>query len=108
MDPPPGRLAQQIGIPRICFYSSDAFLTSILACLWDNIDSLLSLEVVDFPDLSYSPSFTKEHLPSVFLTYKKSDPIWEFIKDGMIANNVSCGCVFTIPLVPLRVSIWNT
>lgn len=63
--------------------------------MWDDdIDTLVSLDVVDFPDLPHAPSFPKEHLPTVFLTYRKSNPMWELVKDGMIANSASWGCVF--------------
>ncbi|KAA8532840.1 hypothetical protein F0562_033043 [Nyssa sinensis] len=86
-------LAHQLGVPRIAFFSSGAFFTSVLGHLWDNIDAVRSLAVVDFPDLPRSPSFTEEHLPSVFRLYRESDPDWQFIKAGMIANSSSWGCV---------------
>ncbi|KAK3039767.1 hypothetical protein RJ639_027080 [Escallonia herrerae] len=86
-------LANQINIPRIAFFSSGAFLTSVLGHLWDDIQSFRSLTMANFPDLPRSPSFTAEQLPSVFRHYKESEPSWNFVKDGMIANNFSWGCV---------------
>lgn len=35
-----------------------------------------------------------DQLPSLFRYYRQSDPDWEFIKDAMIANTSSWGCVF--------------
>uniref|UniRef100_A0A5B7B8Q2 UDP-glycosyltransferase 89A2-like n=1 Tax=Davidia involucrata TaxID=16924 RepID=A0A5B7B8Q2_DAVIN len=87
-------LAHHLGIPRICFFSCGAFLTAVSIYLWQNIDTVRSLAVVDFPDLPRSPRFTEEHLPSVFRLYRESDPDWQFVKDCMIANSSSWGCVF--------------
>ncbi|KAA8532838.1 hypothetical protein F0562_033045 [Nyssa sinensis] len=68
-------------------------IMNALGHLWDNIDAVRSLAVVDFPDLPRSPSFTREHLPSGLRLYRESDPDWQFVKDGMIANSSSWGCV---------------
>ncbi|CAK9142483.1 unnamed protein product [Ilex paraguariensis] len=87
-------LAHEIGIPRIVFYSSGPFFTSVLIHCVFNIKTLRSLRVVEFSDLPRSPSFIEEHLPSIVRRYRESDPEWEFVKDGMIANISSWGSVF--------------
>ncbi|KAA8529292.1 hypothetical protein F0562_033909 [Nyssa sinensis] len=54
----------------------------------------LVLSVLDFPDLPRSPSFVADHVPSMFRYYCESDPDLEIVRDGMIANSSSWGCVF--------------
>ncbi|KAL5826190.1 hypothetical protein ACOSQ4_017987 [Xanthoceras sorbifolium] len=44
--------------------------------------------------LLQSPLFKEEHLPTVFRLYKESDPDWQLLKDGMINNSLSWGCIF--------------
>ncbi|XAR65329.1 hypothetical protein NMG60_11009414 [Bertholletia excelsa] len=87
-------MANQLGIPRIVFYSSGAFLTAVSNFLWHNINTVRSLSVVEFPDLPRSPSFPAEHLPSIFRLYRESDPDRQILKDGMLANFSSWGSVF--------------
>ncbi|XVE74412.1 hypothetical protein DITRI_Ditri12bG0015000 [Diplodiscus trichospermus] len=87
------RLATRLQIPRITFCSSCALLISIFDYVWNNAEKVKSLSEVEFSHLPGSPIFKKEHLPSLFKLYKPSDPDWEFVKDGMIANTKSWGCV---------------
>ncbi|OMO72219.1 UDP-glucuronosyl/UDP-glucosyltransferase [Corchorus olitorius] len=87
-------LATHLNIPRITFYSSGVFLGSVFNSIWNNVEKVKSLSEVEFGDLHGSPVFKQEHLPSLFKRYVKSDPDWEFVKDGMIANGKSWGCVF--------------
>ncbi|KAI8024171.1 UDP-glycosyltransferase 89A2 [Camellia lanceoleosa] len=87
-------LAHQLGILRVSFYSSGAFLTSVNNFLWRNINTLRNLPVVNFPNLPRSPSFTAGHLPSLFWAYRELDPDTEFLKDSVLANARSWGCVF--------------
>lgn len=47
--------------------------------------------MVEFPDM---PSFKQEHLPSMFLKYKESDPDYEIVKEGYLSYMASWGCVF--------------
>lgn len=61
--------------------------------LWHNLESLHSLGAVDFLDLPGAPSFTREHLPSLFRRYMESDLDWKFVKDSMKANTSSWACV---------------
>ncbi|XWS64146.1 hypothetical protein CRYUN_Cryun06bG0161700 [Craigia yunnanensis] len=86
-------LATRLGIPRITFFSSGPFLPSVFDYIWNNVEKVKSLSEVEFSHLPGSPIFKQEHLPSVFKHYKRSDPDWEFVKDGMIANTKSWGCV---------------
>ncbi|GAB2297117.1 hypothetical protein Dimus_031216 [Dionaea muscipula] len=91
-------LAQQLNIPRIAFFSSGSFLVSVHSYLWLNLEDrrrLLQLQpVVEFPDLPRSPSFVQAHLPAMFRYYKESDPDSIIVKDGMVANFSSWGCIF--------------
>ncbi|KAI8527456.1 hypothetical protein RHMOL_Rhmol12G0076700 [Rhododendron molle] len=87
-------LANQLGIPRIAFYSSGAFLTSVLNFLWQNVKTVCSSPAVNFPDLPRSPCFAAEHLPSAYRVYRESDPDTEFLKDGFLANTRSWGSIF--------------
>ncbi|EEF47681.1 UDP-glucosyltransferase, putative [Ricinus communis] len=87
-------LANEINIPRFTFYSSGAFLASVADHCWNHIDVVKNLKVVDFVDLPTTPSFNEEHLPSMFRSYDESDPDWEVVKEGSLANMSSYGCVF--------------
>ncbi|KAF7124127.1 hypothetical protein RHSIM_Rhsim12G0070300 [Rhododendron simsii] len=87
-------LANQLGIPRIAFYSTRAFLTSLLNFLWQNVKTVRSLPAVNFPDLPRSPCFAAEHLPSVYRVYRESEPDMEFLRDGFLANTRSWGSIF--------------
>ncbi|WOH15404.1 hypothetical protein DCAR_0934942 [Daucus carota subsp. sativus] len=83
----------QLGLPRICFHSTAAIMSSVFDALWQNLDALFPLDAVEFPDLPRSPSLIREHLPSLFRRYIKSDPNWELVKDSMAANSSSWGYV---------------
>ena len=89
------RLAHQLNLPRIAFFSSGAFLASVLDYLWrQDAEALRSLPAVDFADLPGSPSLKQEHLPSLWRFYRESDPDTKFLKDGVLANFASWGCIF--------------
>ncbi|KAJ7953972.1 UDP-glycosyltransferase [Quillaja saponaria] len=88
------KIANQLGIPRFAFYSSGAFLASVLNHSWQNMKTVRSKAIVDFSDLPGVPSFKNEHLPSTIRLYRESDPDWEFVKDSSIANIFGWGCVF--------------
>ncbi|KAI3429221.1 PI3K/PI4K domain-containing protein [Psidium guajava] len=89
-------LANELGVPRIAFFSSGAFVTSVNDFCFRNIESVrrASATAVELPDLPGAPSFREEHLPSIFRLYKESDPDWEIVKRGMLGNMASWGCVF--------------
>ncbi|XP_054810260.1 UDP-glycosyltransferase 89A2-like [Prosopis cineraria] len=88
------RLSRQLGIPRIGFFSSGAFLTSVTDICWKNPEAFRNRKEVEFSDIPGKPSFKQEHLPSMFLGYKESDPDWEIVKEGYLANMESWGSVF--------------
>ncbi|KAL5828566.1 hypothetical protein ACOSQ3_018034 [Xanthoceras sorbifolium] len=87
-------LANHLHIPRITFFSSGAFLGSVNDYCWNHVGSVKSLDAVEFRDLPRSPLFKEEHLPTMFRLYKESDPDWHLLKDGMINNSLSWGCIF--------------
>ncbi|XP_062163089.1 UDP-glycosyltransferase 89A2-like [Alnus glutinosa] len=88
------RLAQQLRIPRIAFFSVAAFFVSVIDHCWHNSRSVSSTPLVHFPDLPSSPSFKQEHLPSIFRFYSESNPDTAFLKDDMLANTSSWACIF--------------
>ncbi|PON79791.1 UDP-glucuronosyl/UDP-glucosyltransferase [Parasponia andersonii] len=89
-------LARRINIPRIAFFSSGAFVCSVLDECWSLLSAPKesSSSAVEFPDLPGSPCFKEEHLPSVFLRCRESTLETDFVKDSLIANFFSWGCVF--------------
>ncbi|TYI34260.1 hypothetical protein ES332_A04G189200v1 [Gossypium tomentosum] len=86
-------LATRLQIPRLAFFSTRAFLVSVFDYIWNNVEKVKSLSEVEFGHLPGSPVFKQEHLPSLFKLYKRSDPDWEFVKDGLLANAKSWGYV---------------
>ncbi|XP_021756113.1 UDP-glycosyltransferase 89A2-like [Chenopodium quinoa] len=86
--------ATQLNIPRIAFFSVSAFLTCIFTHLWQQSDKLNNSNNFEFPDLPSSPSFTHDQLPSIFRKFKKGDPDWEIVREGMCANSNSWGYVY--------------
>ncbi|XP_047341901.1 UDP-glycosyltransferase 89A2-like [Impatiens glandulifera] len=91
------RLARQLGIPRICFYPSGAFFTSIYNHLWQNFDSISLSPAMSFPDLPRSPVISEEHLPTGFRVCKAkkgSAGDLDILLDGMMENISTWGCIF--------------
>ncbi|GLT77097.1 hypothetical protein SLA2020_487140 [Shorea laevis] len=87
-------LAGELNIPRITFYSSGAFLVSVNLYLFSDAEKFKPLKEVEFGTLPGAPVFKEEHLPSIFRFHRLSDPAWELVLDGMIANRRSWGSVF--------------
>lgn len=87
------KLAHQLNIVRIAFFSSGWLLASVADYCWHHIGDVKSLDVVEFPDLPRYPVFKRRHLPSMVRSYKESDPESQFVKDGNLANTSSWGCV---------------
>lgn len=87
------QLATQLNIPRIAFYSSGAFLTAVINRCWKNPLFFQSQEVVEFNEIHGTPSFKRDHLPSLFRRYVESDPESEFVKESFISNDESWGFV---------------
>ncbi|XP_058775703.1 UDP-glycosyltransferase 89A2-like [Vicia villosa] len=87
------QLAVQLSIPRVAFYSLSAFSISVMNCGWSNPQLLKSNEVVQFSELPGAPSFKYEHLHSILLRYRESDPESEFVRESFISNSASWGFV---------------
>ncbi|RDX65047.1 UDP-glycosyltransferase 89A2, partial [Mucuna pruriens] len=77
------QLATRLGIPRLAFHSCRALLPTVLTRCWQNPHSHGVIE-----------SFKREHLPSVFLRYKESDPDSEFVRESFLSNAASWGFIF--------------
>ncbi|KHN28426.1 UDP-glycosyltransferase 89A2 [Glycine soja] len=91
------QLASQLSIPRITFYCSGASLIAILQRCWKNLhfyNSQGDNNIINFPEIPGTPSFKREHLPTLFLRYKESEPESEFVRESMLLNDASWGCVF--------------
>ncbi|XP_062111293.1 UDP-glycosyltransferase 89A2-like [Humulus lupulus] len=89
-------LSHHINIPRIAFFSSRVLLSFVLDQCWSVLSALDESfsSVVEFPDFPRSPSFKEEHLPSVVWLCRESKPETDFVRDGLMANYSSWGCVF--------------
>ncbi|CAL5189315.1 unnamed protein product [Lathyrus oleraceus] len=87
------QLATRLSIPRIVFYPCSTFLIAVINCCWSNPLLLQSKEIVEFPKLPGKPSFKYEHLPSLVLRYRESDPESEFVRESFISNAASWGFV---------------
>ncbi|KAL6187849.1 hypothetical protein ACLB2K_039244 [Fragaria x ananassa] len=89
------RLADHLKIPRIAFFSVRALLASILEYCWRHLDLVQSSSpVIDFPYVPRKPSLKKEHVPSIVLAHRGTDPDSELLRVSMLANTDSWGCVF--------------
>ncbi|XP_015895260.3 UDP-glycosyltransferase 89A2 [Ziziphus jujuba] len=88
------KLADQIKIPRICFFSNRVAIASLFDYCWRNIKTVRSLPVVEFHELPKSPSFKQEHMPSIIRLFDESDPDSRMVRHGFIANGSSWGLVF--------------
>ncbi|XP_010943331.1 flavonol 3-O-glucosyltransferase UGT89B1 [Elaeis guineensis] len=84
------RLAADLAVPQIVFYSSGAFAVSAIDHLWprmprredgDGPDALTVLS-----DLPSSPVFPFDHLPGVWRRFRAGDPDWEFVREGFLTN----------------------
>ncbi|PIN19518.1 UDP-glucuronosyl and UDP-glucosyl transferase [Handroanthus impetiginosus] len=91
-------LAQQIGIPRVTFYSSPAFSIDIFDHLWDISEAVKPGEEIKFHDLPRAPSFAWYQIPSMFRRYIESDcndrARFEAIKDSAIVNRLSWASIY--------------
>nr|AFJ53024.1 UDP-glycosyltransferase 1 [Linum usitatissimum] len=87
-------LSTRLGIPRFAFFSSGAFLASLTDKLFRDPVAMRNLDCIVFDELPGSPSFKAEHLPSMFRRYVPDDPDWELVREGVLSNLVSHGCIF--------------
>ncbi|KAL0696748.1 hypothetical protein Bca4012_063928 [Brassica carinata] len=81
-----------LGIPRFAFFSSGAFLASILHFFSDKLHLFESTQPVCLSDLPLSPVFKTEHLPSLSQRSPSTQDL-ECQRDTMM-NFSSYGCVF--------------
>ncbi|XP_024016735.1 UDP-glycosyltransferase 89A2 [Eutrema salsugineum] len=90
-------LCNQLCIPRFVFFSSGAFLASVLQFCFDNIETIRTTTTgeIRFSGLPREPVFKEEDLPSVVRRLVQSpSPDFEGIKDDYLMNFQSYGCVF--------------
>ncbi|KFK35869.1 hypothetical protein AALP_AA4G047400 [Arabis alpina] len=83
---------KDLRIPRFAFFSSGAFLASVLHYVSDKRHVFESTEPVSLLDLPHSPVFKTEHLPSLIPQSPSSQDL-ESVKDTTM-NFSSYGCVF--------------
>uniref|UniRef100_A0A0C9QPQ6 Glycosyltransferase n=1 Tax=Wollemia nobilis TaxID=56998 RepID=A0A0C9QPQ6_9CONI len=88
--------AAKLGIPRVVFYPSGAFAVSIVSSLWQHmpqqgVDS--DDGEVHIPNLPHPLTLRKFQISSLVKLYKKSDPVSESIRNGMLLNVQSWGSV---------------
>ncbi|KAK8470707.1 hypothetical protein PHAVU_003G036900 [Phaseolus vulgaris] len=90
------QLADQLTIPRIAFYSVAAFFTTVFTRCWHNSNEINNNNnsEIHFHGIPGTPSFKRDHLPSVFLRYRESDPDAEFVKESFLSNDAAWACVF--------------
>ncbi|KAF8101028.1 hypothetical protein N665_0211s0017 [Sinapis alba] len=81
-----------LGIPRFAFFSSGAFLASVIHFFSDKIHLFESNEPVCFSDLPRSPVFKTEHLPALVPQCPLSEAL-EILRE-ITMNFSSYGCVF--------------
>lgn len=90
-------LAGQLGIRRYVFSPSGALGLSVINSLWRYFpkrdDPTNENSLISFPNISTSPTFPWWQLSSIYRSYIKGDPTWEFVKDGLCANMASWGVV---------------
>ncbi|KAK6252002.1 hypothetical protein QUC31_013722 [Theobroma cacao] len=84
-------LALRLNISRLAFFPSGAFFASIDDYIWNDVERCKPLDEIELCSLPGSHVFKADHLPSLFRLYQKSDPNWEPVKDGKIANTRSWG-----------------
>ncbi|XP_003574679.1 UDP-glycosyltransferase 89B1 [Brachypodium distachyon] len=87
-------VADDLGLPRVAFYSSGAFATAALDHLWHGALPLdPDSPVVALGALPGSPSFPYAHVPSVVRSFVPGDPDWELVRQGFLLNSRAWGAV---------------
>ncbi|CAL1395265.1 unnamed protein product [Linum trigynum] len=87
-------LARRLHIPRFAFFSTRAFLASLTDHLFADVEAVRDLDPVVFDQLPGSPTFKSEHLPSTFRRYVPGNSDWELVREALLSNLLSDGCVF--------------
>lgn len=88
------KLADQLRVPRISFFSIRVYTASVLDYCWRNIHTVRASPIVHFHQLPKSQSFKQEHLPSIVRLYDESDPDMKIVQEALTANIQSWACVF--------------
>ncbi|KAI3684990.1 hypothetical protein L6452_34220 [Arctium lappa] len=90
-------LAGELGIRRYVFSPTGALGLSVINSLWcyfpKRDDPTNENSLISFPNISNSLTFPWWQLSSIYRSYVKGDPTWEFVKDGLCANMASWGVV---------------
>uniref|UniRef100_A0A5B7A3F4 UDP-glycosyltransferase 89B1 n=1 Tax=Davidia involucrata TaxID=16924 RepID=A0A5B7A3F4_DAVIN len=90
-------LARELGVPRVVFWSSSAFQSSLSSCMWRDLPKRDDPDddncPVSFPNVPNSPIYPWWQLSFVYREYTEGDPDWEFVRNSMLANLVSWGVV---------------
>lgn len=87
-------LADNLRIPRIVFYSSGAFLVTVMDYCWFHTKTTNLRTTITIPNIPNSPTFKTEHFSFLSLGYQDSDPDWDLLRDDAIAYTSSWGCIF--------------
>ncbi|KAA8542351.1 hypothetical protein F0562_023513 [Nyssa sinensis] len=91
-------LASELGVPRVVFWPSCAFQSSISNCMWRDLpkrdDPDDDNSPISFPNIPNSPIFPWWQMSFLYREYREGDPDWEFYRNSMLANVVSWGVVF--------------
>ncbi|RWR84980.1 UDP-glycosyltransferase 89B2 [Cinnamomum micranthum f. kanehirae] len=85
-------LASDLGVPRVLFSPSGAKSVAFINSLWRTMPAPPG--PVCFPEIPSSPKYPWSQVSPVYRSYRKGDPVSEFIKEGMLVNSASWGVVY--------------
>ncbi|KAI8019577.1 UDP-glycosyltransferase 89B2 [Camellia lanceoleosa] len=91
-------LAVHLGVPRVTFWPSAAFTASVSNTLWRNLpksdDPTNENSLISFPEIPNSPKYPWWQIIPYCRNFNEGDPEHEFLRNCMLANNLSWGVVF--------------
>ncbi|KAL7192315.1 hypothetical protein ACSBR2_024199 [Camellia fascicularis] len=91
-------LAVDLGVPRVTFWPSAAFTASVSNTLWRNLpksdDPTNENSLISFPEIPNSPKYPLWQIIPYCRNFNEGDPEHEFLRNCMLANNLSWGVVF--------------
>lgn len=91
-------LAHLLRIPRVVFHCYAAFTRAVFAHLWATSAGVEPGADLTFTELPRSPSLSWDQIPSLFRRVKDLEcdnwAVSKFIKNSMVANELSWGSVF--------------
>ncbi|RDX79839.1 UDP-glycosyltransferase 89B1, partial [Mucuna pruriens] len=91
-------LARDLHVPRLNFFSSGAFSSSVFHSLWRDLPENDNPEdpnsVISFPNLPNSPVYPWCHMSELFLESERGGPAWESHIENSLFNNNSWGVIF--------------